>query len=88
MEKKIYEIIPVYTVAGTIKDILIDVSLPYPTYSEMGDEEVNDTAKAQGRKIAEILVDNVPAEVFDEVMYILQYYVEHNKLPPKPEVRE
>lgn len=84
MEKKIYQIISVYKAAGTTKDILIDVSLPYPTY----DEEVNDTAKAQGRKIAEILVGNVPAEVFDEVMYILQYYVEHNKLPPKPEVRE
>ena len=88
MQKKICEIISVYKAAGTTKDILIDVSLPYPTYEEMGDAEVGDKAKAQGRKIAEILVGNVPAKVFDEVIYILQYYVEHNKLPPKPEVRE
>ena len=88
MEKKKYKIISVYKSVGTGKNILIDVSLPYQTYSEMGDERVNATAKAQGRKIAEVLINNVPASVFEEVMYILQYYVEYNKLPPKPEVRE
>lgn len=88
MEKKKYKIISVYRSVGTVKNILIDVSLPYPTYEEMGDEEVDYRAKAQGREIAEILVNNIPVTVFEEVRSILQYYVEHNKLPLKPEVRE
>lgn len=88
MEKKKYKIISVYKSVGTGKNILIDVSLPYPTYEEMGDEEVDYRAKAQGREIAEILVNNIPVTVFEEVRSILQYYVEHAEFPPKPAFRK
>ena len=77
------KIMSVYKSAGTTRNILIDISMPYPTYSEMGDAELSGRVKAQGRKIAEILLCNIPVPVFEEIMTNIQYFVEHNEFPLK-----